>query len=124
MSSRALRRTGWNVLGLLVFGVMVFPVFWMISTAFKPDEQIYKLTPTWIPLHPTIRHFTDAIHRPFFWDAVKNSVIIVTVKPRPVFPLIVYRQFTGRGLWDRPATISPSRPLRFPALQEPCCLFF
>jgi N,N'-diacetylchitobiose transport system permease protein len=74
-----MRRAGWNAVGIALFVVMVFPVFWMISTAFKPDGNIYKLTPTWVPLHPTIRHFTDAIDRPFFWDAVKNSLIIVTV---------------------------------------------
>ena len=72
-------RVGWNLLGLAVFVVLVFPVFWMISTAFKPDSEIISLTPTWIPLHPTLGHFRSAIHTPFFWDDVKNSVIIVTV---------------------------------------------
>ncbi|MDQ1475802.1 MAG: N,N-diacetylchitobiose transport system permease protein [Actinomycetota bacterium] len=77
MTSRAFRRTGWNVVGVALFVVMVFPVFWMISTAFKPDDQINSLTPTWFPGHPTVRHFADAIHTPFFWTDVKNSVIIV-----------------------------------------------
>ena len=72
-------RIGWNAVGILVFVVMVFPVYWMISTAFKPDEQINRLTPTWFPAHPTLTHFRDAIHRPFFWDDVKNSLIIVLV---------------------------------------------
>jgi N,N'-diacetylchitobiose transport system permease protein len=58
---------------------MVFPVFWMISTAFKPDAQIISLTPTWIPLHPTLAHFGAAIHKPYFWQDVKNSLIIVCV---------------------------------------------
>jgi N,N'-diacetylchitobiose transport system permease protein len=62
-----------------VFVVVVFPVFWMISTAFKPDDEINRLKPTWLPLHPTLAHFRDAINRPFFWDGVKNSVIIVVV---------------------------------------------
>jgi N,N'-diacetylchitobiose transport system permease protein len=77
LTSRAFRRTGWNVVGVALFVVMVFPVFWMISTAFKPDDQINSLTPTWFPGHPTVRHFADAIHTPFFWTDVKNSVIIV-----------------------------------------------
>jgi N,N'-diacetylchitobiose transport system permease protein len=51
----------------------------MISTAFKSNEQIVALKPTWIPLHPTLSHFGDAIHRPFFWDGVKNSLIVVSV---------------------------------------------
>jgi N,N'-diacetylchitobiose transport system permease protein len=62
-----------------LFVVMVFPVFWMISTAFKPDDQINSQTPTWFSASPTLQHFRDAIHKPFFWDSVKNSLIIVLV---------------------------------------------
>ena len=76
---RRARQAGWNVLGLAIFVVMVFPVFWMISTAFKSNEQIISLNPTWFPLHPTLQHFRDAIHRPYFWVDVKNSLIIVSV---------------------------------------------
>jgi N,N'-diacetylchitobiose transport system permease protein len=75
--SRA-RQTAWNVVGIVVFVVMVFPVFWMISTAFKPDDQIVSLNPTWFPLHPTLSHFRAAIDRPYFWVDVKNSLIVVT----------------------------------------------
>jgi N,N'-diacetylchitobiose transport system permease protein len=75
--SRA-RQTAWNVVGIAVFTVMVFPVFWMISTAFKPDDQIVSLDPTWVPLHPTLSHFRAAIDRPYFWVDVKNSLIVVT----------------------------------------------
>jgi N,N'-diacetylchitobiose transport system permease protein len=77
--ARRLRRGGLNLIGLLVFAIMVFPVFWMISTAFKPGVEITSYTPHWIPLHPTLVHFTDAIHRPYFWNAVRNSLIVVSV---------------------------------------------
>jgi N,N'-diacetylchitobiose transport system permease protein len=76
---RRLRRAGWNAVAVALFVVMVFPVYWMVTTALKPDDQIFSLTPTWLPLHPTVRHFRDAMHRPFFWTDVKNSVIIVCV---------------------------------------------
>jgi N,N'-diacetylchitobiose transport system permease protein len=76
---RRVRQAGWNVVGLAVFAVMVFPVFWMISTAFKSNEQIVSLKPTWFPLHPTLSHFRDAINRPFFWADVKNSLLVVSV---------------------------------------------
>jgi N,N'-diacetylchitobiose transport system permease protein len=72
-------RIGWNALGIAAFVVMVFPVYWMISTAFKPDAEINRLKPTWFPTHPTVAHFRDAINRPFFWDDVKNSLIVVLV---------------------------------------------
>ena len=77
MTVRSARKQFWNVVALLLTVLMAFPVFWMISTAFKPDDQIFALTPTWIPLHPTLRHFDDAIHKPFFWADVKNSLIVV-----------------------------------------------
>jgi N,N'-diacetylchitobiose transport system permease protein len=76
---RNAHRTLWNVVGLAVFAVMIFPVYWMVSTAFKPDDEVYSLTPRWLPLHPTLSHFGDAIHRPFFWQDVKNSLIVVVV---------------------------------------------
>ena len=72
-------RIGWNALGLVVFAVIAFPVFWMFSTAFKPGVDIISYTPTWIPLHPTLLHFHDAIHTPYFWTDAKNSLIVVSV---------------------------------------------
>ena len=77
--NRRARQLGWDALGLGVFVVMIFPVFWMISTAFKPSDQIISLTPKWFPLHPTLQHFRDAIDKPFFWVDVKNSLIVVLV---------------------------------------------
>jgi len=75
---RRTRQFGWNLLGLLVLAVMVFPVYWMVATAFKPGQQILSYTPQWIPTHPTLSNFRDAIHQPFFWNAVKNSLIVVS----------------------------------------------
>src|SRR5262249_13124382 len=74
-----LDRIGWNALGVLVFAVIAFPVFWMVSTAFKPGPDIISDKPTWIPLHPTLVHFHDAIHTPYFWTDAKNSLVVVTV---------------------------------------------
>lgn len=76
---KRLRKAGWNVVGLLVLSVMVFPVYWMVSTAFKPGHDILSYTPQWIPTHPVLSNFTDAIHQQFFWNAVKNSLIITSV---------------------------------------------
>jgi N,N'-diacetylchitobiose transport system permease protein len=75
---RRVHKLGWNLLGLLVFAVMVFPVYWMVATAFKPGQQILSYTPQWFPTSPTLSNFRDAIDQPFFWHAVKNSLIIVS----------------------------------------------
>jgi len=75
----AARRWALNATGLVVFAVMIFPVYWMVTTAFKPGSEIFADTPVWFPWHPTLSNFDDAIHRPHFWAAVKNSLIIVSV---------------------------------------------
>lgn len=73
------RQGAWDALGIAIFVVMVFPVYWMISTAFKPDDEVNSLTPTWFSLQPTVHHFRDAMHQPFFWNDVVNTLIIVGV---------------------------------------------
>ena len=93
-------------LGVAIFVVMVFPVFWMISTAFKPDDQINSLTPTWFSLQPTLHHFRDAMHQPFFWNDVVNTLIIVGVTVAISMTLaflaavaVAKYRFTGRKLF-------------------------
>lgn len=106
MSRRLAHRVGWNSVGVVLFAVMVFPVFWMVSTAFKSNGQIYSFDPVWFPGHPTVRHFADALHRPYFWTDVKNSVIVVLVAVAislvlsffAAVALAKYR-FTGRKLF-------------------------
>jgi N,N'-diacetylchitobiose transport system permease protein len=76
---RRLGRLGWNAVGLVVFVVMVFPVYWMVSTAFKTGPNIFSYSPKWLPIPATLASFGDAIHRPYFWQNVRNSVIVVSV---------------------------------------------
>ena len=103
---RRLRQSGWDLLGLAVFAVVVFPVYWMISTAFKRSDDIVSLTPTWLPFHPTLSNYRSAMRMPFFWDDVKNSLIIVSVTVAismglaflAAVALAKYR-FTGRKLF-------------------------
>ena len=76
---RRLSRIAWNLVALAITAVLIFPVYWMISTAFKPTDEVNGITPTWLPVHPTLDHFRDAMARPFFWDNVRNSLIVVSV---------------------------------------------
>ena len=79
MRTKRAHQVGWDTLGIAIFVVMVFPVFWMISTAFKPEDQVNSLTPTWLSMHPTLQHFRDAMQMPFFWNDVVNTIIVVCV---------------------------------------------
>jgi N,N'-diacetylchitobiose transport system permease protein len=78
MNRRLAGRIGINLLGLLVFAVMIFPVYWMVATAFKEGRNILTDTPQFFPSPATLSNFDDAIHRPYFWDVIKNSLIVVT----------------------------------------------
>jgi len=107
MTARRRRtRFVWDALGLALFVVISFPVYWMIASAFKQQDELNGLTPTWIPLHPTLSHFRDAMNRPFFWDGVKNSLIIVSVTVALSMVLaflaavaLAKFRFTGRSLF-------------------------
>ena len=79
MSSRQLSKVGWNALGLAVFVVMIFPVYWMVSTSFKTGPNIFSYSPKWLPIPATLANFGDAIHRQYFWQNVRNSLIVVVV---------------------------------------------
>ncbi len=74
---KRLRRVGLNLLGLLVFVVMVFPVYWMVTTAFKRPIDILNFSPDFVPSPATLSNFDNAINRPHFWSSVRNSLIVV-----------------------------------------------
>jgi N,N'-diacetylchitobiose transport system permease protein len=106
MSRRRTGRLGWNSLGLVLFALMAFPVFWMISTSLKSNAQIYSFDPVWFPRHPSLRHFSDAVHRPYFWTDVKNSLIVVVATVAIALALSFFAaialgkyRFTGRKLF-------------------------
>jgi N,N'-diacetylchitobiose transport system permease protein len=73
------RRLALNALALVVLAVLLFPVYWMVATAFKPGRDILRFDPVWFPSPATLDNFREAIDRPFFWDAVVNSLIVVSV---------------------------------------------
>jgi N,N'-diacetylchitobiose transport system permease protein len=75
-----MRRIGLNALGVLVALVVLFPIFYMVSTAFKPATEIYSLTPHPIPLHPTLSNFRTVINGSYigipYWTFLRNSLVV------------------------------------------------
>ena len=76
---RAMKQLAFDLTGVAVAVVMLFPIYWMVITAFKPGRDILTLEPKWFPAPFTLDNFKDAIARPFFLDDVRNSLIIVAV---------------------------------------------
>ena len=80
---RRARRAGLNLLGLLVALVTLFPILWMVSTAFKPATVWYTLTPHPLPSHPTLANFRAVIDGSViglpYWNFLKNSLFVTLV---------------------------------------------
>lgn len=82
--SRRSRRVALNLLGLLVALVTLFPILWMVSTAFKPATEWYSLTPQPFPHHPTLGNFRDvfngsAVQGITYWTFLRNSLFVTVV---------------------------------------------
>jgi N,N'-diacetylchitobiose transport system permease protein len=67
----------YDAAGLLIFVVMVFPIYWMVTTALKPGKEILSLDPVWFPSPITFDNFVSAMQVPFFWNDVVNSLTVV-----------------------------------------------
>lgn len=61
---------------LLIFAVSVFPVYWMVLTAFKPTKDIQSATPTFLPIPITFDHFGTAIAAKGFFSFWRNSLLV------------------------------------------------
>jgi len=76
---RSALRVFYDGAGLLIFVVMIFPIYWMVTTALKPGKEILSLDPYWFPAPVTFENFTSAMQVPFFWNDVVNSLAAVAV---------------------------------------------
>lgn len=65
-----------NGLALLAAFFFLFPVYWMVVTAFKPGGDIQLPIPKFIPAPFTLEHFSDAFNKNHFWDNARSSVIV------------------------------------------------
>jgi N,N'-diacetylchitobiose transport system permease protein len=72
-------RRAWSALlntgGLIAALLFVFPVYWMVNTAFKPADQIQTYVPVFLP-NPTLDNFVRAVSQPHFTDFLRNSLLI------------------------------------------------
>ena len=72
-------RIGFALYNLAVWSlvlIVIFPLFWMLSTAFKPNEETFALPPTLIPLDPTLDQFRRLLNETPFLTYFGNSVVV------------------------------------------------
>ncbi|HEX7967088.1 MAG TPA: carbohydrate ABC transporter permease [Stellaceae bacterium] len=64
-------------LAIILF-VLLFPFYWMATTTFKPDAELYnyeKFNPFWVT-HPTLEHIKKLLFETSYPDWMLNTVII------------------------------------------------
>ncbi|MFA6813685.1 MAG: carbohydrate ABC transporter permease [Bacteroidaceae bacterium] len=57
--------------------VMLYPILFMLSGAFKDRIDVYDPTVIWLPKHFSLESFTLALDALNFWDCLKNTLIIL-----------------------------------------------
>jgi N,N'-diacetylchitobiose transport system permease protein len=70
-------RWGSNTIAVVFSLIWIFPVYWMVNTAFKPRPEVMTAKPEFLPQHPTISNFVVAITQSDFLINLQNSVIVV-----------------------------------------------
>ena len=79
MSYRVRRRAA-NIVTYLILLVValiiLFPFFWMISTAFKPNTDIIKRPPIFLPTEPTLKHFQKVFAEIPYFRTLYNSLFV------------------------------------------------
>jgi len=61
---------------MLVIIAALFPIAWMALSSFKPENEIYRVPPTWIPEHLTLDNYRQLFTHFGFARLTWNSILI------------------------------------------------
>jgi multiple sugar transport system permease protein len=93
----ARRRRAWRPLRLAQYTALLgllaasdLPLVWILATAFKPDTEIVRYPPTFLPHAPTLANFTNLFTISDFGTYLSNSLIVsgVTTAATVVFGML------------------------------------
>ena len=78
MRTQVFRRLSFLLLGIILI-LVLFPIYWMLVTAIKPNAELYKPNPTLWPSDPTLGPILHLFQRTPFFVQLRNSVLISSV---------------------------------------------
>lgn len=73
LRSLALNLVTWTLVLLIAF-----PLVWMIITSVKPQTELFRIPPTWVPETITFEHYWRLLTETPFLIYFKNSVVLAT----------------------------------------------
>ncbi|WP_214106640.1 carbohydrate ABC transporter permease [Acrocarpospora catenulata] len=79
MKNKTTRRAALNTVAIAFCALWLFPVYWMVNTAFKPYGDILTTTPRFLPFPLSLDNFRSAIGKPLFGTYLWNSLIVTGV---------------------------------------------
>ena len=70
-----------NFVAVLLFAVMIFPLYWMITASFKKEADIFLSPPQFFPIAPSLQAYTAQFTSSVFniGQGLKNSLFISLV---------------------------------------------
>lgn len=68
-----------NISGVVATVLMGFPVYWMVSTSLKKQEEVISVNPKFLPSSLTLDNYRDAFAREGFSTSLRNSIIVVFI---------------------------------------------
>ncbi|MYV50138.1 carbohydrate ABC transporter permease [Streptomyces sp. SID2888] len=75
-TTRRLRRLPLHAGAALTVAICLFPVYWMVTTAFKPSRDIQSTDPQFLPRTWTLEHFRTAVQADGFAQFWRNSLLV------------------------------------------------
>lgn len=73
-----LRRLAFNLVVWTLVLAVAFPLVWMVLTSFKPQWELFRRPPTFLPEAPTWEHYTTLLTQTPFLTYFRNSMILST----------------------------------------------
>lgn len=72
-------RVALNALATAFCILWIFPVYWMVNSAFKPASDLLTTTPRFLPFPLSLGNFADALGKPGFLTDLGNSLVVTGV---------------------------------------------
>ncbi|AQP46542.1 sugar ABC transporter permease [Tessaracoccus aquimaris] len=68
-----------NVITVIVALFTIFPVYWMVTTALKPKQDVFTQNPIIFPRRLTLSHFQRVLSDEGFLTFARNSIVVTLV---------------------------------------------